>query len=510
MDVQQYIETLRLLPSSRASAVGGGSGFADVLTGKAAILHPQSALLLTMVSLGFVYSVHNLIAPNMTAIASRFHFNNFERDEFIGGELTLIFYLPGIFVALICGVLSAFCSRRLLFTVAMITTAVSCFSTAFAANFTQLAWARMFTGVGIGGALPIVYSLVGDWFPPEKRTVGSAMVTASCGAGVFGGQLIATIVGAGDWRWPFVVISVPMLLLGAMLFLTTEDPQRGGAEQSIQSLRQHTGMDYFPQMSTRHIKTVFANRTNALVILQAFPGCVPWGVIIVYLHDYLVQDIGLTRQESLGAVGILGTGALVGVFIGGCVGEWLYAYDSRFLTAFCSLATVFRVVPFCFIFGWTGLDPAGSLASHTSFMVVLFLGGVVSTMPSPGIGAMLLNVNLPETRGTVFAFYSILDDLSKGFGTLFVSMIVPYVGGRAAAYRLALIIWVFCGFALAPTWFTLPLDEAAMRTHLNDAAMESVVRVSKRQAAQQVTQRCKAAGDAFAKERDNRKPVRWV
>lgn len=99
-------------------------------------------------------------------------------------------------------------------------------------------------------------------------------------------------------------------------------------------------------------------------------------------------------------------------------------------------------------------------------------------------------------RGSVMAMYSVLDDLSKGFGTLFVSMIVRLVGGRAVAYQLSLLLWVFTGVALLYTWHTYEEDEAAMRKNLDEAAKESMVLMSKHRAQQAIRDRAKAAGAA--------------
>merc|ERR1719316_2006136 len=133
-------------------------------------------------------------------------------------------------------------------------------------------------------------------------------------------------------------------------------------------------------------------------------------------------------------------------------------------------------------------------------------GGFVATMASACTGAMLLNVNLPEMRGSVMAMYSVLDDLSKGFGTLFVSMIVRLVGGRAIAHQLSLLLWVFTGVALLYTWYTYEEDEKAMRMNLDEAAKESMVLMSKMRAQQAIRDRAKAAGAAhFALKGDKPK-----
>mmetsp|Transcript_41227 Transcript_41227/g.89875 ORF Transcript_41227/g.89875 Transcript_41227/m.89875 type:complete len:524 (+) Transcript_41227:228-1799(+) len=494
--VVNYLETVRLVPQGGKDPLPTSWLGAQVLQWR-----KNHSMAVTLVALGFVYSVHNVIAPNLTAIAKNFKFNDFERDEYIGGELTLFFYMPGIFVAILFGMLSAFMSRRLLFTVVIAITATACFSTTFVSNFTQLAVTRTITGFGIGGALPIVYSMVGDWFPAERRSSGTAYVTAACGIGVFFGQCIAALTGTIDWRWPFVVCAVPMFFLAGVIYFITEDPQRGGAEESIQNLQQQTGMEYSPNVTTGYLKSTFANRTNILVVLQAFPGNVPWGVVLVYLSDFLVQDIGLSQEESLVCVAVMAGSAFCGVLFGGWLGEYLYAKDPKCLAIFVALNTSLRAIPFFFIFGWVHWFGPLQPHQHFYFYVLLTVAGFVSSMASPGMGAMLLNVNLPETRGTVFAIYSVLDDLSKGFGTLFVSMIVPYVGGRAFAYQLALMIWVVCGLALLPSCFTLSDDEAAMKDSLNEAAMESIVRVSKVKAHAALKGQCALAGQAVDQKR---------
>ena len=39
-------------------------------------------------------------------------------------------------------------------------------------------------------------------------------------------------------------------------------------------------------------------RTNALVILQGLFGCLPWGMILTYLNDFLSQNKGLSEQTA--------------------------------------------------------------------------------------------------------------------------------------------------------------------------------------------------------------------
>jgi len=479
MDIQGYLETVRLLP--RSSKGGDEEAIAESNTKDAT---QKYSVWMVLVALGFMYSVHNLIAPNMTAIAKLFHFNNYERDAYIGGELTLFFYFPGVFGALLAGVLSGIVDRRLLLAALSVLTSIACLLTARVGTFGELAWARAMTGFGIGGSLPVVYSLVGDWFPAKKRASATAFVTAASGAGVFVGQCVATITGSVDWRWPFFVIAVPSAITGALIWFYAEEPVRGGQEDGIETQALYSSATYWQTgAATRQLRALIHNRTNMLVILQAFPGNIPWGVIIVYIHDFLVQDLGLSTRSALGSIAILAGSAFAGVLTGGMIGEVLYGANSRYLAIFGGACNMFRAVPFFIIFGWNFMFGPLAKTSESAFFLLLMLGGFVATMASACTGAMLLNVNLPEMRGSVMAMYSVLDDLSKGFGTLFVSMIVRLVGGRAVAYQLSLLLWVFTGVALLYTWYTYEEDEAAMRKNLDEAAKEVVLDLARDNAA---------------------------
>jgi len=497
MDMQGYLEAIRVLPAAGTCNHGNVPP-----TGRD--FQQQVSIAIVLVSLGCMYSVHNLIAPNMTTIANLFHFNAYERDTYVGGELTIFFYFPGVLGALLAGVLSGLLERRLILAVLASLIGIACLLTTLVRTFGQLLFARAVAGFGIGATLPVVYSLVGDWYPARKRASATAFVTAASGAGVFAGQCLSTLVGSADWRWPFFIIALPCVASSATIWCMADEPVRGGKEDGIEtlSLYQSAGFHYSPIFTGRHLKALVHNRTNMLVILQAFPGNIPWGVIIVYIHDFLVQDLGLSRHSALGAITMLAGAAFAGVLAGGFVGELLYGANTRHLALFGGCCNIVRSVPFFVLFGWQKYFGSFQHSSEGTFVIVLMLGGFVATMASPCTGAMLLNVNLPETRGSVMAMYTVLDDLSKGFGTLFVSMIVSMVGGRAVAYQISLLVWVFTGIALLLAWHTYDEDEQQMRKHLDEAAMESMVVMSKQRSQQAIREYAKAAGEAHFAQRN--------
>lgn len=455
---------------------------------------------LCFVSLALVYSVHNLIAPNMTAMANMWNFTAVERDEYLGGELTLLFYAPGVLVAIIFGYLSGIYSRKSLFVLLIVMTALPTLATTWVSTFRQLAWARAITGMGIGGVLPVVYSMVGDWFPANQRTAATAYVTAASGGGILVGQIVAASLGRFDWRWPFLFFSIPMLLCAAIFFHTTTEPKRGCNESGLAAYRD-TDYEYQPEMiSPAHVASVTSTKTNLLILIQAFPGNIPWGILLVYLHDFLIDDVKFPIDEAMVIITILAGSGFIGIVLGGFIGQYAYSKGPNFLALFCSIMTLLRCIPCFILFGWPYLfqpEDGELVANKRGFIAVLIVGGISATMAVPGLGAMLLNINLPETRGTICALYSVLEDFSKGVGSYLVAMVVPLVGGRPVAFQLFLILWVIAGVALFESTKSFAIDEERMKNRLDEIAGEAVVRASKKKASEQIGKLSRQAAEAM-------------
>jgi len=119
-------------------------------------------------------------------------------------------------------------------------TAVSGFATSFGA----LAAARVGVGVGEASASPAAYSLIGDWFPKEKRATALSVYSSGIYIGAGLSILISGFVvggwnkayahggapfGLASWQAAFLIVGVPGLLLAALV-LTMREPPRGLAD----------------------------------------------------------------------------------------------------------------------------------------------------------------------------------------------------------------------------------------------------------------------------------------
>jgi hypothetical protein len=170
--------------------------------------------------------------------------------------------------------------------------------------------------------------------------------------------------------------------------------------------------------------------------------------------------------------------------------------------------SVVRVIPCFFIFGWPVFFAQGDAVNRGSFLTVLIISGLSATMAIPGLGAMLLNVNLPETRGTVCALYSVLEDLSKGVGSYFVALLIPIVGGRPVAYQLVLLFWLIPGVALFQSVKSFGVDEESLRRRLDEMAGEAIIKMTKQKAQAQIGIVSRAAAEAMTALRSSSRSIK--
>ncbi|MBW2091090.1 MAG: MFS transporter [Deltaproteobacteria bacterium] len=429
-------------------------------------------LLLASINL-FLFADQNLMAPNLTRIAQDFGFSEVERDIKLGGNISFVFWVLGGVISLSIGYLTDMVSRRKLFLAVIFIGEIPCLLSGFAETYTQLFWFRALTGIGIGGALPLTFSLVGDYFPHHQRAAAAGYLGLAMGVGIAAGQLLAGMIGPTlGWRLPFIIVAIPNFLLGLLFWLTVREPERGRTEESLKDLIEK-GQVYTGRINWREYKNLFKVKTNLLVFLQGIPGTIPWGVFFIFLNDFYAQDKGYTVEKATLIVMAVGLAAIIGGFVGGLIGNKLYNLKPRYLPLLCGTTTLAGIIPMALLINY----PSQSGSENPSILLPVIIGlftGFIVTITSPNVKAMLLNTNSPETRGSIFSLFNLADDLGKGFGPVIISFLIALFG-RLWAFNIANFFWLFCGLVLLYLTVIFPKDKVAL-DELMEQRAETMVR----------------------------------
>jgi MFS family permease len=194
-----------------------------------------------------------------------------------------------------------------------------------ARGFAQLATARIGVGVGEASASPAAFSLLSDYFPPERRTtvlaIYSSGIYIGAGIGIFLGGWILSFwhsaypdpasapLGLRGWQVAFFVVGLPGLAM-ALWVRTLREPVRGMSEglrvpQSLESpflvfWNELRGM--LPGFSLRELARAGAARRVIGLNLSALAGIAALGYgLVLWLGtpaQWIALGIGLYAAFS--------------------------------------------------------------------------------------------------------------------------------------------------------------------------------------------------------------------
>ena len=495
----------------------------------------QWAVVLLSLCTVLLFADQNLMSPNLTAIAEYFGFDDQQRDTLLGGHIALAFFVLGAPASFVIGCWADRYNRSRLFAATVFVGEGACLATYWVRTYPELYVCRALTGISVGGALPLIYSILGDMFAAEERHAVSANVGIGMGFGISFGQGVAGFLGPKfGWRLPFLLISVPALVAAAVFWAIVQDPERGGMEVAVRNQRELVlqqqqqkrraavtpeeeciempvlDLDAHDQqkqdaLSARQpedyngeedddeedaiiltslpshgfdfksrwqaCRTLLSTPTLVLTVLQGAPGCVPWGIVNTFLNDFLAVDRGMSVERATFVVMIFGAGNFFGLLLGGYGGGWLYRLDCRYPSLLAGCAAILGCLPFWFI-----LNHVEATTSVLLYGPMALLAGLCSGVTGPIVKTTMQNVSLPQTRGTALALFNTFDDFGRGLGPVFVAIMIQKLGGRTPAFSFGVLGWVVCGMLNGSTFFTIRQDEERVQTQIAESLHSSIHR----------------------------------
>ena len=427
-------------------------------------------VVLVLVSI-FLMADQNAMNPVVREIMAEYGI-----DESKVGMVGSAFIILGALVSIFFGYFSDRFPRKQLFAFSVLLGEIPCFLTgipAFTRTYAHLLFLRVFTGLGVGGIFPITFSLVGDYFDEEHRGAVNAIITASWGVGERLGQVLAGfLAGPLGWRFPFIVAAVPNVLLVPVVLAVAREPKRGAKEAELADLVER-GFEYRETIKARDLVAIMRNKTNLIGFIQGIPGSIPWGLIPFFLVPFY-ENKGFSKEFATTLTLVLGIGATAGGLLGGWAGDRLYRKSPRLVPLLCAVAVAAGIIPGHLLMTMR-LSPNLGGSAWVYPIVFCVVTGVIVTIPSANIKAMLLNVNPPEHRGSVFGIHNITDSVGRGIG--------PAIGGLLIASRgylyamlFSVYMWVPCAILYAAMALTIGKDLEKLRSHLRTKRAEMLER----------------------------------
>lgn len=281
-----------------------------------------------------------------------------------------------------------------------------------AIGFWTLLLARLGVGVGEAGGGPPSVSIITDYFAPHElsRAMGIFAVGAVLGPvlGYAAGGLIAEAYG---WRWTFIILGLPGVLLGIILYFTVREPKRGRYfKPDGQQTDTNTQQPFMVTMRSLWKNNVFFRvvLANSFTNIPSFAFAIWLAPTLIRNYDVTQGEVGVYLGASLFAAGV------PGMILGGYLADYLATKNPKWRPWYCGFA-VLLTLPF-----WTYCLLADSL----EMTLALYIIGYVLLVSTQGAAiSMVQSSVLPSERGTASSISSLsINLLGYGIGPALIGM----------------------------------------------------------------------------------------
>lgn len=379
----------------------------------------------------------------------------------MAGVASGIFFIGYLFLQIPGGRIAVNGSGKRFIAWSLVAWAIVSLATGFVTHEYQLLVLRFILGVSEGGMLPVVLTMVSNWFPEKElgRANAFVMMFAPLG-GMFTAPISGAIIAALDWRWLFIIEGLlSFVVLMVWWFLISDRPEeahwlpeseREYLVTTLQRERQ-ARMEEEP-VSNAPVKDVFRNPgLMKLVILNFFYQTGDYGYTL-WLPTILKNLTG-ANMAGVGGLAILPfVATLAGIYV-----------ISLFSDRTGKRRAMVRISLYCFA---ACLLASVVLKEHivAAYIALVLCGFFLKAATSP-FWSIPGRIASPEVAGSARGVINGLGNLGGFCGPYLVGVMIYFYGQNVAVCALAgsLIIAGTITFLLPKKCDRVPDDAAALR-----------------------------------------------
>jgi len=195
-------------------------------------------------------------------------------------------------------------SRRNIIAISLVVWSVMTTFTGLAKSQLQFMLSRIGVGIGEAGGTPGASSILSDYFPTVSRPMALTIFSLGAPLGAYIAASVAgTIADMHGWRAVFLVLGVPGIIAGLLIFVTVREPARGQLDR--------TGDEPAPTLAETW-RFLWQQR-SAVHIMMGAGLTATWGWGLLFWTPALLQrTYGITpgqAGEILGPIHLWGGGA---------------------------------------------------------------------------------------------------------------------------------------------------------------------------------------------------------
>lgn len=350
-------------------------------------------------------------------------------------------------------------SRSKLLALASLLWGATTWLNAIAPTYRAFLVTRASTGID-DSSYPGIYSLIADYFSPNKRGRVYGLLQLSMPLGFLTGMILALALrDTIGWRAVFYITGTLGVLLAAVIFFGVKEPKRGGSEPELAGVEMSTTYRF----SWPVARGLFKKRTLRLLFLQGFFGVFPWNVISFWFFTYLEKERGYEGTALFVTMAAAVLVLAAGYPVGGALGDALFKRTPGgraivatigVLTGAVLMALTLRVPP----------------ENQALFLALLAATAFFIPFSSPNVVSIVSDVTLPEVRSTAISIQYLIESAGAAMAPLLAGYIADRTSLGTAILGINTTAWLICGAIYIAVIFLVPADIATLRHEMRDRA----------------------------------------
>ena len=326
-----------------------------------------------------------------------------------------------------------------------------------AQNFWHLLIARIGVGIGEAGGSPPSHSLIADYFPTNARASALGIYALGIPVGILFGNLAGGWINEFfGWRYAFLVVGIPGILLAILLKMTVKEPPRGYSEGKQPEIEHVPFLQVLKTMwgykSFRHLSLGAA--TQAFVGYGAIAWMPPF---LIRTHDMSTGEVGTALGSIIGIAGGVGT------FMGGFLADRLGKSDARWYMWLPGVGFLIAV-PFSLgVYLVDGLSLALALYVMPALLVNLYTG------PTFGMTQSLAPLAMRSAASALLLF--IINIIGLVFGPTTVGFLSDFLQSGWSMDATESLRWALfaCSFVYIISFINYTMAARTLREDLATA-----------------------------------------
>ncbi len=238
----------------------------------------------------FIYADRTILNPIMPNIQSHFDLNNSQL-----GLISSVFFLTYTFAQIPFAAIADYLGKKWVIGLGFVFFGLMTLLSGIVTTFGLFLLMRALTGIGEGTFYGPSFSLASENIPTKKLTFGTALINSGQAFGQAAGTLLSSFLVLQynmHWSSPFIIISIPTVLVGLMYLIFVNEKRR---LKNLESNNLHSTMyqNSNNELIKIDVKALF-NKNLILTYLLLFASIYGQIAMLTWLPQFLITDRGIS------------------------------------------------------------------------------------------------------------------------------------------------------------------------------------------------------------------------